>query len=330
MKLLVTGASGLLGLNLSLMMQDRHQVTGVDRSKLAGVPFELLRADLLDSTLEHEILDAVRPEAVIHCAALADPDACELAPDAARRMNAELPGELAGACARRGIRFLHISTDAVFDGTKDGEYTESDAPNPLGVYARSKLDAEQAVLSANPQAIIARVNFYGWSLSGTRSLGEFFYNGLSAGQPCAGFTDIWFCPLFVGELGHILVRMLERGLSGLYHVVGAEALSKYDFGRQVARQFGFDERLVIPSLVEESSLKARRSHNLRLSIHKLSTDLGNEIPGVSTGLAQFYTQHRQGYPQKLRSYQQASVVARSEQTERRSNPPAGEEIASSG
>jgi dTDP-4-dehydrorhamnose reductase len=326
MRLLVTGASGLLGLNLSLMMQERHQVTGVDRSKLSGVPFELLRADLLNSTLEHEILDAVGPEAVIHCAALADPDACELAPGAARRMNADLPGELAGACARRGIRFLHISTDAVFDGAKDGEYMESDAPNPLGVYARSKLDAEQSVLSA----IIARVNFYGWSLSGTRSLGEFFYNGLSAGQPSPGFTDIWFCPLFVGDLAELLVRMLEKGLSGLYHVVGAEALSKYDFGRRVARQFGFDERLVIPSLVEESSLKARRSRNLRLSVHKLSTDLGGEIPAVSTGLAQFYAQHRQGYPQKLRSYQQPYVVARSEQSERRSNPPAGEEIASSG
>jgi len=304
MKLLVTGASGLLGLNLGLLMHSRHEITGVDRSRLSGVPFELLRADLLDASLEHQILDAVRPDAVIHCAAMADLDACESDPEGARRMNAELPGELAAACAGRGIRLLHISTDAVFDGTKDGIYTEADPPNPLGVYSRSKLDGERAVLSANAGAIVARVNFYGWSLNGGRSISEFFINGLRTGRAVKGFIDVWFCPLFVGDLAETLVGMLEKGLSGLYHVVGAEPLSKYDFGVRLARRFGLDEGLVIPTSVEESGLKSRRAHNLRLSVHKLSTDLGHEVPGVSTGIEQFHTQYQQGYPQKLRSYTQ--------------------------
>jgi len=73
---------------------------------------------------------------------------------------------------------------------------------------------------------------------------------------------------------------------------------------RLARQFGYDESLVLPISVEESGLKARRSHNLRLSVHKLSTNLGMDIPGVSTGLQKFYTQYQQGYPQKMRSYQQ--------------------------
>jgi dTDP-4-dehydrorhamnose reductase len=199
---------------------------------------------------------------------------------------------------------IHISTDAVFDGMKEDFYIEDDAPNPLGVYAQTKLDGERNVLSANPDAAIARVNFFGWSLSGTRSLSEFFYNNLSTGQTASGFTDVWFCPMFVGDLAEILVRMLEKGLSGLYHTVGSEALVKYDFGVKIARQFGFDDGLVRPMSVEESALKAKRSHNLRLSIHKLSTDLGTVIPGVSTGIAKFYTQYKQGYPQKMRSYQQ--------------------------
>lgn len=304
MKLLVTGASGLLGLNLGLKMHSRHEITGVDRSKLSGVPFEVLRADLLDAGLEHRILDGVRPDAVIHCAAMADVDACETNPEGARRINAELPGELAAACAQRGIRLLHLSTDAVFDGTNGGIYTESDAPNPLGVYSRTKLDGERAVLGANASAVVARVNFYGWSLDGSRSLAEFFFKGLSSGQLVNGFTDVWFCPLFVGDLAEILVGMLENGLAGLYHVVGSEALSKYDFGLRLARQFGFDEGLIIPTSVEESGLKARRSHNLKLSVHKLSTDLGRGIPGVSTGIAQFHAQYQQGYPQKLLSYAQ--------------------------
>ncbi len=304
MKILVTGASGLLGLNLCLLMQPAHENVGVDRSKLSNVPFRLIRADLLDAQVEHQILDSVQPDWLIHCAAQANIDACEADPGLAQTLNVDLPGELAVACAQRGIRMVHLSTDAVFDGTKDGIYTEEDAPNPLSVYARTKLDSERAVLKANPDVIVARVNFFGWSLTGQRSLAEFFVNSLSAGKRIPGFIDVPFCPLFVGDLAEILLKMLAHGLSGIYHVVGSESLSKYEFGVLIARRFKLDERLIEPVSVEESDLKARRSHNLRLSIHKLSTALGEPIPGVSTGLDKFYTQYQQGYPQKMRSYQQ--------------------------
>ena len=304
MKILVTGASGLLGLNLSLMEIGTHSIVGVDRSKLAGTPFEIIKADLLDPEVEHHILDTVKPDAVIHTAALANLEACEEQPETARQLNAELPGELAGACARRGIRMFHISTDAVFDGTKDGIYTEDDIPNPQGVYARTKHQSELNVLSANPDAVVVRVNFFGWSLSGTRSLPEFFINNLSEGKKADGFTDVFFCPLFVGDLADLLLKILAYRLSGIFHVVGSESLSKFEFGLLVARKFGFDEHLIVPVSVEESTLTARRSHNLRLSVHKLSTALGESIPGFSTGLDKFYTQYQQGYPQKMRSYQQ--------------------------
>jgi dTDP-4-dehydrorhamnose reductase len=304
MKILVTGASGLLGLNLSLMEVEAHTIVGVDRSKLADTPFEIIKADLLDPEVEHHILDTVRPDAVIHTAALANLEACEEQPETARLLNAELPGELADACGRRGIRLLHISTDAVFDGTKDGVYTEEDAPNPQGIYAQTKLEGERNVLSANPDAVVVRVNFFGWSLSGTRSLPEFFINSLSAGKPAQGFTDVYFCPLFVGDLADLLVKILEKELCGIYHVVGSESLNKHDFGVSIAHRFGLDDGLIQPVSVDVSTLKARRSHNLRLSVHKLSTALGELIPGFSTGLDRFYTQYKQGYPQKMRSYQQ--------------------------
>lgn len=311
MKILVTGASGLLGLNLSLGMTGTHAIVGVDRSKLVGTPFELVQADLLEAGACSRLIDSVRPDAVIHAAANADVDSCESDPDGARALNAELPGQLAEVCTKRGVRMIHISTDAVFDGAKDGLYTEDDAPNPLSVYAQTKLDGETAVLSANPDAAIARVNFFGWSLSGTRSLAEFFFNKLSTGQRANGFVDVYFCTMFVGDLAEILVRMLEKGLSGLYHTVGSKALAKYDFGIRIARQFGFDEGLIQPISVEESGLTAKRSHNLRLSVHKLSTDLGSAIPAVSTGIEKFYTQYTQGYPQKMRSYQQDGDIRES-------------------
>ena len=304
MRLLITGASGLLGLNLALEARNNHSVIGVDRQKLAGVPFELINADLLESGAIDSVLDTARPDWLIHCAALANLEACEADPGLARRLNADLPGALSAACKTRGVKMVHISTDAVFDGTKEGVYTEDDLPNPPGVYSATKLEGEQNVLSANSQALVARVNFFGWSLSGKRSISEFFFNNLSAGKPCNGFRDIWFCPLFVGDLADTLLRMLEKDLAGLYHAVGPEALTKYDFGVRLARRFGFDETLVHPVSVEESGLTAKRSHNLRLSVHKLSTALGTSLPTLSTGLDRFYTQFQQGYPQKIRSYQQ--------------------------
>ena len=305
MKLLITGASGLLGINLAMESLREHEVVGVDRGKLKSAPFEVVRADLTHSDAIESLIDSTRPEWLINCAALASLEKCEADPVQARKLNADLPGELAAACAKRNIRFVHISTDAVFDGSKEGFYAEADEPSPPGVYSQTKLDGECAVQEANPKAIIARVNFYGWSLGGGRSLAEFFVNNLSQEKNVNGFTDIIFCPMLVSDTARLLLEMLRRNLSGLYNVVGPQPMSKYEFGVEVARTFGLREDLISPRSVEGSGLTAKRSHNLWLSTHKLSTDLGREIPIFSTGLSEFYTQFQQGYPQKIRSYQQA-------------------------
>jgi dTDP-4-dehydrorhamnose reductase len=304
MKLLITGASGLLGINLALEAMREHEVYGVDRGKLKSPPFPVSKANFFDRDAFVPALDAVQPDWVINCAALANLDECEKHPDQAKILNTDLPRELAAACAMRNTKFIHLSTDAVFDGTNEGAYTEADEPNPQGVYSQTKLEGERAVQEANPQAIIARVNFFGWSLSGYRSLGEFFVNNLSKGNTVNGFTDVIFCPMWVNHLAQTLVAMLQKDLHGLYHVVGAQPMNKYQFGVEVARKFGLRESLISPQSVERSSLTAKRSHNLWLSVHKLSTDLGCPLPEFSTGLDGFYTQFQQGYPQKIRGYQQ--------------------------
>jgi dTDP-4-dehydrorhamnose reductase len=304
MKLLITGASGLLGINLAMEAMREHEVIGVDRGKLKSAPFQDIKADILNTDEINSILDSTNPDWFINCAALANLEKCEEDPIQARILNTELPRDLAIACAKREIPFIHLSTDSVFDGTKEGMYTEEDEPSPPGVYSQTKLDGERAVQEVNPQAIIARVNFYGWSLGAKRSLGEFFVNNLSEGRNVNGFTDVVFCPMWVNHLAQTLIAMLERDLHGLYHVVGAQPMSKYQFGVDVARKFGLSESLIAPQSVESSGLTAKRSHNLWLSIHKLSTDLGRPLPEFSTGLDGFYTQFQQGYPQKIRGYQQ--------------------------
>ena len=305
MKLLITGTSGLLGINFAMEAMREHEVIGVDRGKLKSAPFRVLKADILKTDEINSVLDSTNPDWLINCAALADLEKCEEYPAQAKILNIDLPAELATACAKRNISFVHLSTDSVFDGTQEGMYTEEDEPSPPGVYSQTKLEGERAVQQVNLQAIIARVNFYGWSLGGRRSLGEFFVNNLSEGKNVNGFTDVIFCPMWVNHLSQTLLEMLKKDLHGLYHVVGAQAMSKYQFGVEIARTFQLRESLIEPQSVERSDLTARRSHNLWLSIHKLSTDLGHAIPDFSTGLDGFYTQLQQGYPQKIRSYQQA-------------------------
>ena len=303
-RILVTGVSGLLGINLSHEMMREYDIVGVDRGKLVNAPFKIWKADLLDPGAVDAILNSMRPNWLINCAALADLEACENTPYLARALNTDLPAQMAKACRSRDISFAHISTDAVFDGEKDGFYTEEDSPNPLGVYSQTKLDGERAVLNENKNAIVARVNFYGWSLSGKRSLAEFFHHNLTNNKSMSGFTDVIFCPMFVNHTARILIKMLEKKLSGLYHLVGTQAMSKYQFGVEIARKFSLQEGEISPKSILASSLTARRAHNLALSTHKLSTDLGETLPEFSTGLDEFCTQYKQGFPQKIRGYQQ--------------------------
>jgi dTDP-4-dehydrorhamnose reductase len=303
MRILVTGASGLLGLNLALFAasdpSSQHVVFGtVNQHLLRTRAFSVLPVDLLAPGAVERLLEQTRPEWVINCAALAVIDACEADPARARQLNVELPEKLARHVARGGARLVHLSTDAVFDGQR-GEYVETDQPNPLSVYAATKLEGERAVAAADPTAILARVNFIGWSLSGQRSLAEFFYNHLQAGQPVVGFTDVYFCPLLATDLSRLLLRMLEQGLSGLYHVVSRQGVDKYTFGVALARRFGFDERLIAPLPVAQASLRAARSPRLTLRADRLASCLG-PLPTWQDGLEGFYRQYRQGYPSQLR------------------------------
>jgi dTDP-4-dehydrorhamnose reductase len=304
MRILVTGASGLLGLNLALSTArehaGNHTVFGtVHDNAIRTKEFTVIQTDLSLPGAVERLLDQTQPEWVIHCAALANVDACENEPERARQLNTELPARLAKRVARGGARLVHISTDAVFDG-KDGNYSEDDAPNPLGVYAQSKLDGERAVMQADPTAIIARVNLFGWSLSGRRSLAEFFFNHLSAGKNCMGFTDVLFCPLLVNQIAPLLLDMLQKKLYGLYHVVSRECISKYEFGVAIAHRFGLDASLIEAVSVQQGGLKAARSPNLTLRTDKLAAALGYPPPDLSTGMEGFYTLYQQGYPQMIR------------------------------
>jgi dTDP-4-dehydrorhamnose reductase len=306
MRILITGASGLLGVNLALEMAREHTVFGqINALPLKGAPFTQLSGDLLEDGAVEKMLEKARPDWVIHCAALADVDACEKEPSLARRLNEELPRRIAVAGKGRA-KLLHISTDAVFDGSKE-LFTETDSPNPLSIYARTKLEGEKAVLLEDPSAIVARINIFGWSLFGTRSLAEWFFYHLQAGLPVKGFTDVFFRTQLASDLAGVFHQMFTRNLKGLYHAVGADCVSKYDFALQIARRMGASESLVSPVKVADFGLKAARSNNLCLDVSKLENALKHPINRLSTGLDRFFEQYSQRYPHLLRRMVDNSV-----------------------
>ncbi len=300
-RILITGVSGLLGSNLALVAEPRFEVVGVlHRQGLHNPGFETVQADLMDLEGLGPLLDAVQPDWVINCAALANLNQAEEQKDLTLHLNAKMPGRLATEAAARGLRLVHISTDAVFDGKK-GSYKETDGPKPLSTYGQSKRQAELAVKSAHPGAILARTVFFGWSVGGDQSLAEYFYNSLAAGQDTPGHRDRRFCPLLVTDLAEILLEMLQKDLNGIYHVASADSMTKYEFGLALAQRFGLDASLVQSSLSSADNPAAKRAPDLSLNTARLTRALGRRPPSIAQGLEGLYAQYENGHRQRLRA-----------------------------
>jgi dTDP-4-dehydrorhamnose reductase len=298
---LVTGASGLLGASLvSLAQEQGRDVVGLyHRHPVHIEGVKLLAADLADQAETCRVFRELEPSSVVHCAAATDVDWCEDHSDQAHLLNALVPAAIARITARSGARLLYISTDSVFDGAR-GNYAESDSPAPVNVYARTKLQGEREVLRENPAAAIARVNLYGWNAQHKESLAEWVLKRLTNGIAVPGFSDVIFCPVLANDLAEVLLALLDHNPAGLYHVVGSEALSKYEFARRVASTFGFDPEQVVPTRIADAGLSARRPLDTSLNAEKICAALGRAMPGVDSGLRRFAQLRDNGYLDRIK------------------------------
>lgn len=304
--ILITGAGGLLGSNLVLAaIEAGHEVIAAYHRTSYQVPGALtVQVDVTKQDEIRDLLSAYRPAWIINCAAATNVDACEKNPAEAWDLNAEAPKLLARAAHAIGGRMIHISTDAVFDGTS-GNYHEEDPTAPVNVYGRSKLAGESAVLQAGHGSLVVRTTIYGWNLQPKHSLSEWALQRLEAGNEVPGFTDAIFTPILVNDLAEILLEMMHQNLSGIYHVAGSEAVSKFAFCRMVSETFELDSRLVVPTRLQESNLIARRALNAALSTQTISQTLGRSMPSVMAGLARFRDLRSSGFLDRLTSPRRA-------------------------
>jgi dTDP-4-dehydrorhamnose reductase len=299
--ILVTGASGLLGASLvSLAQQQRREVVGLYHRHSVHVDgVTLLGVDLADQAETCRVFQELRPSRVVHCAAATDVNWCEEYPEEAHRINVMVPAAIAEISSRSDTRLLYISTDSVFDGER-GNYAETDTPGPVNAYARTKLQGEREVLRQNPEALIARVNLYGWNAQNKLSLAEWVLKQLTLGSLVPGFSDVVFCPILANDVAEVILELLDQNMTGLYHVVGSEPVSKYEFAKRVASTFGFDPGQVVPARVADAGLKAQRPRNTSLHTGKICAALGRPMPDVAAGLRRFAKLRESGYADRIK------------------------------
>jgi dTDP-4-dehydrorhamnose reductase len=300
--MLILGARGFLGSNLLRESARVFDVTGHVRTMPAATdaprglaPHHLVSDDLDGPASIERFLEAIGPDVVVNCAAVANVDACERDRDLAHRVNDELVGWLADACRRLGSRLVHVSTDAVFGG-RAGPYDEDSAVCPLNEYGRSKVGGEERATAAG--ALVLRTNLVGWSAVGDRSLLEFFVDRLRRLERTPAFDDVRFRPVTPAQFFEVLVELLEREVSGIVHLTGAELISKFDFAHMVAREFGLSADLIDRRSVVDAGLTAPRANTLDVVPRRLS-QLGITLPDLATGLVDLREREEHGYRHDL-------------------------------
>jgi dTDP-4-dehydrorhamnose reductase len=279
MKIFLVGASGLVGSALARAAARRgHEVLGVVGTfagTIAGLR-QQLRLDLTDErAVPRPVLEAF-PDAIVNCAAVSEPGQCEADPARAQAMNVELPAALARLAHHLSARFVHLSSEQVFDGTSGRPYAPGDPVRPINLYARQKLESEQAVHAAAPQfAVTIRAPLLtGNSATGQRSLHERLLAEWAAGRTPRLFVDELRQPCSAENLAEVALELCERNdVRGVHHWAGTELLSRHELGRRVRERFKLTEAQAPIAAVRRSDVPEvarKRQPALALDISTLT------------------------------------------------------------
>jgi dTDP-4-dehydrorhamnose reductase len=227
MRLLVTGAGGMLGQDLVA----RAAGQGVEVVALTHADL-----DIVDAAATAAAVAAAAPDVVVNCAAWTDVNGAEEHEPTALALNGAGAGNLARSARDAGARMIHLSTDYVFDGRATRPYLESDPTAPVSAYGRTKLAGELEVLEASPRHAVVRT---AWLFGiGRGSFVTFVLDRARAGEPIPAFTDQFGCPTFTGHLAQKLLDLAREDLGGVLHEVAAGHCSRYDFAHAILEAAG--------------------------------------------------------------------------------------------
>jgi dTDP-4-dehydrorhamnose reductase len=286
---LVAGAGGMLGTALQRVLEERAAAgEGVRFGAPAEGQFDITDTDSAARTAFDfvAVLGADEEPVLVNAAAYTNVERAEDEPDVAYSVNEDGARKLAFIAREAGMRFVHVSTDFVFDGTKDGPYIETDEPNPLSVYGASKLAGELAVAWENPDALVVRT---AW-VFGTGGAGANFPLKVLArarsGEPVRVVTDEVGSPTYTIDLARGILGLVAAGASGLFHLAGAGSCSRHDLAIEVLRLAGFGDMPIEQASSADFPSKAQRPANSVLDCSKAAA-LGVRMPEWRDAVGRF-------------------------------------------
>ena len=269
MKIFITGGSGLLGSKVAEIAQARGDEVFSGYAHNLPEYGRAAKFDLLDEMSIYELVGKIKPEVIIHSAALTDVDRCERETELAYQMNVEGTRAIATAAEKAGSFLVYISTDYVFDGNR-GMYREDDRTNPVSYYGYSKLLGEKfcrgciartcVIYGSRPAS--GKVNFALWLL-----------NSLKSGKEVRVVTDQFITPTLNTNLAKMVLEAADRRLCGVHNLAGATRISRYDYALELAREFDLDASLILPSRMADLMWAAKRPIDSSLDTSKARAEL---------------------------------------------------------
>jgi dTDP-4-dehydrorhamnose reductase len=275
MRILITGAGGMLGLDMQRAAEEAgHETVALTRAQL----------DITDAVAVSDTVRRARPDAVINCAAWTDVDGAESRLKDATAVNGAGAGNVAAAAASAGAWIVHVSTDYVFNGSKPVPYVESDPVDPVSAYGRSKLDGERAVATAarDGHTIVRTAWLFG---AGGRCFPKTILRAAAERPELTVVADQIGCPTFTGHLAPALVALAAQRTPGVLHVAGGGQCSWYEFASAIIDAGGIDCP-VRPISTDEYPVAAQRPANSVL----VSERGAPALPEWRAGLAQFMSE----------------------------------------
>ncbi|GJM28224.1 MAG: NAD(P)-dependent oxidoreductase [Cyclobacteriaceae bacterium] len=288
MKILLTGANGLLGQKLVELLESNGTgflatSQGASRIQIPGIRY--LSLDITDKNRLLEVVEEYRPTVIINTAAMTQVDQCETERDACWKLNVQAVTDLITAAAKVNAHLIHLSTDFIFDGL-NGPYREEDQPNPVNFYGRSKWEAEKLLYESKIKWSIARtILVYGATPGVSRSnIMLWVKQNLDSGKPIRVVDDQFRTPTLVEDLAMGCFLMAQQSAAGIYHISGEELLTPFDIATITAEHFSLNKSLITRTDSTLFTQPARRPPKTGFIVEKAKKELGYQPHSFREGL----------------------------------------------
>ena len=294
-RILITGGSGLLGLNWALCDRKSYEVVlALHNRDVSLSNTTSVKASFNSLCNIKRCIEEIKPDIIVHAAGITSVENCEKNPAAALIVNTDLASNISIACSDLNVRLVHISTDHLFSGDYSMA-TENTPLFPLNVYAATKAEAEVRVLENSPGALVIRTNFFGWGPSYRPSFSDFIINALREGKEVTLFEDVFYTPILAERLIQNIHELLKKDARGIFNIVADERVSKYQFGMAVAEHFDLDTTLIKKGKMKDRLSHVKRPFDMSLSNSKACSLIGHKLGNIDQHIRRLFDQEKIGF-----------------------------------